>query len=411
MTTGNPLMQPQVRPAVLQVLPSLESGGAERGTVQIAGALVEAGWNAVVASSGGRLERELAATGATHVTLPLASKNPLVIASNAFRLAKLARARNVRLIHARSRAPAWSAAFAARRAGISFMTTFHGVYQGHDHWLKKRYNAIMTAGDRVIAVSDYVHEHVQKVYGVDAARVRVIRRGVDLAAFDPAIVRGHRVAALSERWQLGYERKVVMLPGRVVRIKGHLLMLDAMMRMERRDFIVLIVGDLDPASSYVKELERDILRKGLTDRVHFGGHCDDMAAAYMLADVVTLPAIGPEAFGRVAIEAQAMGKPVIVTNAGGLPETVMPASTGWLVEPNNPDELAWALDLALSMETDVRERLATRARQFVADELSIDQMCRRTLDVYRELVKDAPRPSAATAPVTVDGILQEREAG
>ncbi|MEZ5825953.1 MAG: glycosyltransferase [Geminicoccaceae bacterium] len=262
-------MQSQARPAALQVLPALESGGAERGTLQIAKALVDNGWNAVVASSGGRMERELAATGASHVKLPLDSKNPLTMALNVMRLAKLIRERNIRLVHARSRAPAWSAAFAAKRAGVSFLTTFHGVYQGHDHWLKKRYNAIMTAGDRVIAVSDFVHEHVQKVYGVDSARVRVIRRGVDLSAFDPAVVRGHRVAALSERWQLGYDRKVVMLPGRVVRIKGHLALLEAMMRMKRRDFIVLIVGDLDPQSSYVKELERDIIKKGMADRASF----------------------------------------------------------------------------------------------------------------------------------------------
>ncbi|MEZ5838333.1 MAG: glycosyltransferase family 4 protein [Geminicoccaceae bacterium] len=392
MMTAAPSMQPQARPAVLQVLPALESGGAERGTLQIAKALVDNGWNAIVASSGGRLVRELVATGASHIELPVDSKNPVVIAINVLRLSKIIREHNVRLVHARSRAPAWSSAFAAKRTGISFMTTFHGVYQGYEHRLKKRYNAIMTAGDRVIAVSDYVLEHIQQVYNVDPSRIRVIRRGVDLQTFDPSLVRGHRLAALSDRWQLGYDRKVVMLPGRVVRIKGHLVMLEAMMRMSRKDFIVLIVGDLDPSSQYVREIEKDIIRKGLTDRVHFGGHCDDMAAAYMLADAVALPAIGPEAFGRVVIEAQAMGKPVIVTHTGGLPETVMPAATGWLVAPDNPDELAWALDLALSMDEEVGLRLAERARHFVAEELSVDQMCCRTLDVYRELVRDAPRP-------------------
>ena len=160
---------------------------------------------------------------------------------------------------------------------------------------------------------------------------------------------------------------------------------------------MLVVGDLDSKSAYVREIERTILAKNLSDRVHFGGHCDDMAAAYMLADVVILPAVEPEAFGRVAIEAQAMGKPVVVSHMGALPETVMPASTGWLIKPDDPDELAWALDLALSMEGDVKERLAERARAFVVEELSIEQMCRRTIDIYRELVRNAPRPATVAA--------------
>ena len=381
----------------------LDTGGIERVAVQIASALLDGGWNAVVASplprsgarSGGAtkgpLERELTAMGATHVELPAMGGNPFRIWANTARLARITRERNVKLVHARAPWPAWSAAFAAKRASIPFMTTFHEIYEGHDRFIGKRVNSVMTAGDRVIAVSDYVQDHIREVYDVEPSRIRVVRRGIDTRLFDPSAVRGHRVAALSERWQLGYERRIVMLPGSVVRSKGHLVMLEAMSLCREDDFLLLVVGDLEPGSAYVREIEREILARGLSDRVHFGGHCDDMAAAYMLADVVALPATGSEAYGRMVVEAQAMGKPVVVTNVGGLPETVMPASTGWLVAPGDPDELAWALRLALSLEDDVKVRLAERARSFVMEELSVEQMCRRTLDLYRELVRDAPR--------------------
>ncbi|MCB2053711.1 MAG: glycosyltransferase family 4 protein [Geminicoccaceae bacterium] len=389
--------RPAARPAVLQVLSTEDGEAVARGVVQLARALVEAGWAAVVASPGGRLERELAGCGGVHVTLPLDSRNPLTVFADVRRLARTVTERNVKLIHAHGPLAGWTGAFAAKRAKIGFMTTFHRVQEGQNHWLKRRFNGVMTAGDRVIAVSDFIAEHIQEGYEVDGSRVRIVRHGVDLSAFDPAAVRGHRIAALSERWQLGYERRVVILPGRVERAKGHLVALEAMARMKRKDFLLLVVGDLDSKSAYVREIERTILAKNLSDRVHFGGHCDDMAAAYMLADVVILPAVEPEAFGRVAIEAQAMGKPVVVSHMGALPETVMPASTGWLIKPDDPDELAWALDLALSMEGDVKERLAERARAFVVEELSIEQMCRRTIDIYRELVRNAPRPATVAA--------------
>ncbi|HET6468840.1 MAG TPA: glycosyltransferase family 4 protein [Geminicoccaceae bacterium] len=382
----------------MQLLPRFEGGGVERTAMDVARWLVREGWRSVVVSAGGRLERELAGSGVHHVTLPVASKNPLVMALNVGRIARVARRFGVEVIHAHSRAPAWSGAFAARRTGAAFMTSFHGVYRGHQRRFKRRYNAIMTAGDRVIAVSEHVAEHVAATYRVEPERIRIVHPGVDLQEFDPARVRGHRIAPLADKWHLGFGQKVVMLPGRVTRIKGHLLLLRAMAQMARDDFLAVIVGPMDQEGSYLREIEKAIRAAGLGERVRFGGDCADMPAALMLADVVALPAIGPEAFGRVVVEAQAMGRPVVVTDMGALAEAMQPAATGWLVRPDDPGELAWALDLALSLEGDVKARLAERARAFAADSFAAERSCARTAAIYRELVRRAPAPAAVPEP-------------
>jgi glycosyltransferase involved in cell wall biosynthesis len=377
-------------PCVLQVLPALGQGGVERGTLDVARYLTRQGWRALVASSGGASEAELETIGATHLRLPLRSKNPITIRANAARLGRLIRERGVQLVHARSRAPAWSARYAARRCNVPFVTTFHGVYKGSDSLLKRRYNGIMASGERVIAISEFVGQHVRERYGVPAERLRVIHRGVDLDAFDPRAVAPERIARLAERWRVPSGTKVVLLPGRLTRIKGHLLLLEALARMARRDFLCLMVGSADAVRGYAGEVERRIGAMGLGDVARLAGGCDDMPAAFSLAHVVVAPSIGPEAFGRVAVEAQAMGRPVVAADIGGLSETVMPAATGWLVPPNDADALAQALELALAMPEDSRARLAERARRFVERSFSLERMGRATLAVYRELLDDRP---------------------
>lgn len=379
-------------PAVLQVLPRLESGGVERGTVEIALGLRSAGWRAYVAAERGRLVPQLERAGVRHIELPLASKNPIVMWQNASRLEELIRSEGIDLVHARSRAPAWSAFRAARRREVPFVTTFHSIYSGYEQGLKHRYNAVMAKGDRVIAISDYVADHLRTWYEVGAERLRVIARAADLALFDPAGVDGARVDVLRGAWSLPPERPVVVLPGRVTRRKGHLELLRAVKRLGRADLLAVFVGPAPPQDSYRKQVELFARTAGLEAQVLFVGQCDDMPAAYALADVVVVPSVEtPEAFGRVSVEAQAMGKPVIVHAIGGLPETIMPAATGWLVEPGDTDALAEALALALAMPRDVRERAAERARAFVAERFGLDRMVQATLDVYRELLRDGHR--------------------
>jgi glycosyltransferase involved in cell wall biosynthesis len=381
------------RPAVLQLLPRLEHDELGRSTVDMARYLRRKGWRAVIASSGGPLERDLAAAGATHLRLPLDRTGWLAIWSHVGRLTRVIRQHRIGIVHARAPGPAWSGAFAARRAGASFMTTFHELYPLKG-LLGRRYHRVMTAGDRVIAVSDFVAEEIGSTWRIDPARIRVVRRWIDPDEFDPERVRGHRVVALAERWGIGAGPKVVMVPGSVTRGRGHLLLLKALARMQRADFVVLFVGDLDPHGSYVKEILATLRQTGLGERVRFGGDTDDLPAALTLADIVVVAPTVPDPSGRIAAAAQAMGKPVIVTHQGALSESVMPAATGWLLPPDDPDELAKALDLALSMDEAVRRRLAMRARGFIVNEFGMEPMCARTLGVYRELVLPAARTRA-----------------
>ena len=243
-------------PAVLQILPSLISGGAERGTVELAGALVEAGWTAYVASAGGPLERDIMRAGAKHLTLPLASKNPLVMRRNASKLARLIRQLRIDIVHARSRAPAWSGWAAARATGCSFVTTFHNAY-GARTALKMRYNSVMARGDRVIAISEFVADHAGSIYGIGRERLRTIPRGVDLAVFDPDGVGAQRIIDLARQWRLPDGAPIVMLPGRLTRWKGGLDFVAAVAKLGRRDICCVLVG-AEQRRGFRRELESAI---------------------------------------------------------------------------------------------------------------------------------------------------------
>jgi glycosyltransferase involved in cell wall biosynthesis len=376
---------------VLQVLPRLVMGGVERGTVDVAAALVAAGWNAVVASEGGPMVRELDRIGATHIVLPLASKNPFVIRANVDRLAALIAKLDVDIVHARSRAPAWSARYAAKRVGCHFVTTFHNAY-GLGSVLKRHYNAVMTAGERVIAISNFVADHAASVYGVPPERLRIIPRGVDVTRFDPDTISPERMIRLMRAWRLPDGAHTVMLPGRLTRWKGQLVFIEAMARLKRPDVHAVILGAGD--ARYRRELEAAIAASGGGATFRFVDDCADMAAAYMLADIVVSASTSPEGFGRVIIEAQAMGRRVIATAHGGAQETIIPGDTGWLVPPNDAAALAAALARALDQDEATRLAMSQREIAHVRTHFTSALMAARTLAVYDELL---PLAGAATA--------------
>jgi glycosyltransferase involved in cell wall biosynthesis len=371
-------------PAVLQVLPSLVAGGAERGTVELAAALAASGWKPYVASAGGPLERDLARVGAVHFIMPLASKNPLVMRHNATALAGLIRRLGIDIVHARSRAPAWSAWSAAGATGSHFVTTFHNAY-GAGSALKRHYNAIMAKGERVIAISHFVAEHAATVYGIGPDQLRTIPRGVDLDSFDPARVGGSRIIALARQWRLPDGAPIVMLPGRLTRWKGGLDFIAAIAALGRRDICCVLVG-AEQHRGFRQELVSAIEGNGLTSLFRIVEHCRDMPAAYMLADVVVSASNEPEGFGRVIVEAQAMGRPVVATDHGGARETIKPGATGWLVPPGDPTALAEAIGEALALDGMARERLAARATAHIAARFTREMMCARTIEVYEELL-------------------------
>ncbi|MBO0710949.1 MAG: glycosyltransferase family 4 protein [Acetobacteraceae bacterium] len=370
---------------VLQVLPALATGGVERGTVEIAEAVAGRGGTALVASAGGRLVRSVERAGGQHVTVPLATKNPLAMLLNARRLAGLIRDWRVEIVHARSRAPAWSAWIAARRTGAHFVTTYHGAY-GERVPLKRHYNSVMAKGERVIAISRYIARLVEERHGVDPARLRIIPRGVDPSAFDPENVSPERIARLVELWRLPVGVPVVLLPARLSRWKGQRVLLESMVRLTTQDVCCVLLGPTRGRERYVAELQRSAARLGLADRVRIPGPCEDMPAALMVADAVVHASIEPEAFGRVVIEAQAMGRPVIAADLGGPAETVEDGLTGWRVPPGDASALAARLDLALALAPEQRAALALRSRAAVLARYTTRAMQEETLAVYGELL-------------------------
>jgi glycosyltransferase involved in cell wall biosynthesis len=370
--------------AVLQVLPSLVTGGVERGTVEIARAIADAGGIALVASAGGRMVAAVQRAGGRHVTLPLDSKNPLAIWRNAALLADVIRAERVAIVHARSRAPAWSAWLACRRAGAHLVTTYHGTYRENLPF-KRQYNAVMAKGERVIAASRFIAGLIVARHGTDPARIRVIPRGADPAVFDPDAVSGERIARLERAWRLPAGAQVVLLPGRLTRWKGQTVLIEALARLMRPDVCCVLVGSDQGRRHYAAQLIRQADTLGVADRLRLAGECDDMPAALMLADVVVHASTEPEAFGRVVIEAQAMGRPVIASDLGGPVETVEHGMTGWRVPPGDAGALAAAIEQVLELPAAVRADLGIRARAGVQRGYTVAAMQAATLAVYDEL--------------------------
>ncbi|KAF2989684.1 glycosyltransferase family 4 protein [Methylocystis sp. MJC1] len=387
--------QSLVGKTVLQIVPDLQSGGAERATIDMAEALALAGGRCLVASRGGRMVSELQSKGGIWIPFPAATKNPFAMALNSVQLARILRDEGVDIVHARSRAPAWVAYYATRQTGVKFVTTYHSAYYGASP-IKLRYNAIMAVGDTVIAISEFAAQRIRKLHPESSERVVIIPRGADLRVFSPDAVSASRVRRLRAQWKVAAHERVVLLPARLAARKGHAVMIEAAKRLAAEgvaDIRILFVGD-PHSESFRQAIETQIMRAGVADLVRNAGHCDDMPAAYLAAAVVVAPSTEPEAFGRVAIEAQAMGAPVIVSDIGASPEIVQAPpqtprhqATGWRVPPGDPAALAYAVSEALALTASSRDELMLRARANVQRRFSVEQMQRATLDVYRRLLQ------------------------
>lgn len=393
--------QPLAGATVLQIIPALDAGGAERTTVDVAAALASVGARALVATEGGRLVGEMQAKGGTWLPFPAASKNPLAMALNVGRLARLCRREGVQIIHARSRAPAWVALGAARRLKIPYVTTYHGSYSGRTG-VKVLYNSVMARGDVVIANSHYTADLIRMLHPDQAGdRVRVVHRGTDLAQFSPGAVAPARVEALRRSWGVAPHQRVVLLAARLTAWKGQRVLIEAASVLRDRgiaDVVFVLAGDPQGRSAYERELDALIEARGLRDIVLRVGHCTDMPAAFRAASVVAVPSVEPEAFGRSAVEAQALGTPVVVSDLGAVPETVLappevPASqrTGWRVPPGDAPALAEALLEALTLGASARDAMTRRGRAHVEAHFSLDGMVGATLGIYGELLARRPR--------------------
>ncbi len=382
---------------ILQVVPRLNAGGAERTTLEIAEAVVRAGGRARAVSEGGRLEREIEFAGGEVVRAPVASKNPLTIWANIARLAVMIREEGVDLIHARSRAPAWSALAAARRTGIPFVTTYHGAYSTGGAF-KRLYNSSMLRGDRVIANSRFTAEQIMELDGLEPERLAVIPRGVDVSIFTPGKVSAERVRGMATAWGVGESPGFkLLLPARLSPWKGHETAITALAMLKGRygdagptgqggGLTLVFCGGAQGGKALEDRLRAKCEEVGVRAMVHFVGDCADMPAAYAWADIVLSPSTEPEAFGRVAVEAGAMEKPVIASRHGGARETIINRETGFLTAPGDAGALAAAIEDVAAMTPSERRVMGEKARARAVSLYSSAAMCDATLGVYRSLL-------------------------
>ena len=371
--------------SVLQVLPHLNSGGLVSGAVEISEALQKAGMSSFVASEGGRREREIIRAGGKVIKFSLGSKNPLIILLNAYKLSKIIKKYKINIIHARSRAPAWSAYFAAKKTGIPFVTTFHGTYSIQNN-LKKKYNNIMLKSNKVIAISEFIKDHILSNYNIDKEKIVTIYRGINIEKFNYLGVANERLISLLKKFNIPEDSYVILLPGRITRWKGHILLIEAISKLQRSDIICLFVGDIQGRNKYYAELQRRIDKLDLKNNFRIIANQSDMAAIYKLADVVVSASLEPEAFGRVVAEAQAMGRPTVAVNHGGGPEIIIGGETGWLFKPGDADDLSDKINNALSLDADDRDKMAIKAIERTKLYFNNEKMCAKTLQVYAELV-------------------------
>ncbi|MBW1987945.1 MAG: glycosyltransferase family 4 protein [Deltaproteobacteria bacterium] len=367
---------------VIQMVPGLDSGGVERGTLEIGAYLASRGHRSIVVSSGGRLVPELVVGGSRHVRMPVEDHGPRAL--RAFSpLRDLVLTEKPDILHLRSRMPAWVAMAvlgslpAPTRPRV--VTTFHGLYSPHPG------SAVMARGERVIAISRFIYRHVRERYRVPPERLVIIPRGYDPEKFDPAAVEHSRVEALQRKWGVDPEAgPVLIMCGRITPIKGWEVFLDALSLIREFPYTAVCVGDKRDNPDYAARLQARVEELGLSGRVVFPGHCPDMPAAFAAADIAVSASVHPEAFGRVAVEAQAMGLPVAATAHGGSLETVVHGHTGWLVPPGNAPALAAALARGVARPGE-RRQLGENARARVG-RFTTENMCEKTLAVYEELV-------------------------
>ncbi len=378
---------------ILQVVPRLGAGGAERTTAEMAGAIVEAGGRALVASQGGRLEADISRAGGEFIEAPLHRKDPASILSNARVLARIIREQGVDIIHARSRGPAWSAAAAARRTGAPLVTTFHGAHSA-GNVIKRWYNSSLVKGDAVIANSRFTGDRIVADYGVGPDRLKIIPRGADLIAFNPLSVSDDRINLLTAGWNGAIDGEALRfaLPARLTPWKGQSLAIEAIALLKEQvsagklpALRLVLCGGAQSEQRYEARLRAQIEEFGVGDMVQLVGECADMPAAYAWSDAVIAPSLRAEPFGRVAVEAGAMGKPVVAAAHGGFIETVIDGETGLLFEPGSAPALAAAIG-KLAESQALRTRLGDGAAARVRAVYSTAAMCDATLNVYRDLL-------------------------
>ena len=378
---------------ILQIIPAMEMGGAEAGTLEISSYMKKKGWEVIVSSSGGSLVRKLDYYKIKHVKLPLNSKNPLMIFLNIFTLAWVIKKYKVKIVHVRSRAPAWSAYYACSMLrGVKLVSTVHGAYSNQNIF-KKIYNSVMCKSVKIVAISKYIKNYLLKNYKFTKKKkekIITIPRGVDSKRFNPKSIDSKRLFFLTNHWQLPDGMPIILFPSRIAPFKGHKTLLKAIAILKKDPkikFLCLMVGLSKKDSSYDAEIQALIEENDLFDYIKFTGACPDMPAAYKISDIVVSPADKPEGFGRIIIESQSMGKPVIASAHGGSLELIKNNFNGILFKPKNEHDLADKLKYLIYLSREKKEKIIKNASALVSEKYNIDKMYDSNFKLYNSLIK------------------------
>ena len=377
---------------VLQVIPKLGYGGAETGCYDIAHYLPENNCGSYIVTSGGELLKFIDKKKVKIIKLPVHSKNPLIIFINFLALIFIILINNISIVHARSRAPAWSCLIAAKITGRKFVTTFHGTYNFNSK-IKKFYNSVMVRSDLIIAGSNFIFSHIKENYTkyLNAKKkLLVIFRGINVDYFDPTTKLDSDEKKLLNKWEIEKDKKIILLPGRLTGWKGQEVFIEAInlvnIELGYEAFYAVILGSDQGRDLYKKKLIRLTEQYRLINQVKFIDHCKDMALAYKVSDIVVSASIEPEAFGRVAVEAQSMEKPIIASNIGGSKETVIDEKTGFLFESNNAKSLSQKILKILSMDEASLNSIGREGRKNIIQKFNVEKMCFSTYSEYKRIL-------------------------
>ncbi len=377
---------------VLQVIPRLGYGGAETGCYDLAHYLHEQKCKSYILTSGGELIKYIDKKKVKLIRLPVHSKNPFMIIINSIAIVALILFFNISVVHARSRAPAWSCYIATKITRRKFVTTFHGTYNFKSS-IKKFYNSIMVKSDLLIAGSNFIFSHISENYKKflnSKKKFLVIFRGINTEYFDADIIKEKDVEKLKSTWKIENNKKIILLPGRLTAWKGQEMFIEAInlfcLNNPELDFVAVILGDDQGRTVYRKKLERLVEQFKLTQKIKFVDNCNIMPVAYYISDVVVSSSIEPEAFGRVSVEAQSMKKPIIASNIGGSKETVIENKTGLLFESGNPKSLCDKLNEIIKLDSLTLDLMGREGRKNVINRFNIEKMCLNTYSEYKKLL-------------------------
>ena len=377
---------------VLQVIPRLGYGGAETGCYDIAHYLPENNCKSFIVTSGGELIKFIDKKKVKLIRLPVQSKNPLLIFFNSIILIGIILYYNITIVHARSRAPAWSCLFATKLTTRKFVTTFHGTYNFNGN-IKKFYNSVMVRSDLIIAGSNFIFSHIKENYSEflkSTKKFLVIFRGINIDYFDASTKLESDEKKLLQKWEINKEKKIILMPGRLTSWKGQQLFIDAINQVKielgYEAFHAVILGSEQGRDLYKKKLIRLCEQYRLTNQIKFIEHCEDMALAYKVSDIVVSPSIEPEAFGRVAVEAQSMEKLIIASNIGGSNETIINGKTGILFESGNVKSLSEKIIQAITMDETSIKSIGKEGRKNIIKKFNVEKMCFSTYSEYKRLL-------------------------